>query len=104
MCVKTTGIVGGKQIVVRGCKYELASESGKCLNDKSLLIPQIGKNATNATVCYCTKDKCNGASGLQFTYLSLFALLVHFLYKFASVHWFPFYVKAQKCNQKNLFE
>lgn len=87
MCAKFTGILDAKPITLRSCGYGSRTIDGVCSRDATLQLD--GRYATDVVGCFCSKDRCNGLSGdasnLQFTYCSLFTILIHIMHKFVSV-------------------
>lgn len=82
MCIKYTGILDGKKAIKRECSRTFKGLDGSCSPTLGFAID--GRPVTNANACVCTKDRCNGATSLQFTYLPLLVVLVHVIYKLVS--------------------
>lgn len=83
LCSKFTGSIDGRAVVTRGCFQGVRELIGLCTRDAFLEIED--RNATDVLGCFCSGDRCNGASdGVQFTYLSLIAITLHVIYKFVT--------------------
>lgn len=81
MCGKFTGLLDHKPIIFRSCSYGNKSLDESCT--KGAILKLDGRYATNVTACFCSKESCNAASSLQFTYLSLIALIINLVCQLA---------------------
>lgn len=83
LCSTFTGLMDGREIVARGCFRGFRELVGVCSRDVYLEIE--GRNATDVVGCFCSGDRCNNASDVQITCLSLIAITMHIMYKFVTV-------------------
>lgn len=83
MCTKYTAILDGEPVVLRACAISNSKVDGACSQNSRLQIN--GKTTHHVVGCFCSTDKCNDASSLQFTSISLFAFAIHVMYKLVSI-------------------
>lgn len=61
LCLKSTGSIGGKKVVIRDCyngSTEVNNPASPCSGTENVNL--FGPFATDVQTCLCSSDKCNG--------------------------------------------
>lgn len=81
-CIKLMADFDGKLLTVRSCGHggRYMNIDDKCGEYTTLKLD--GEDAISKKYgCVCMEDSCNGASSLQFTYLSLLPIVIYVMQK-----------------------